>query len=72
MSMKLIFAALVATALLVAPAAHADGTDSQFLGQLAGINLPPDQAISCAHQICDAEGLPRFGIGSAPPLVLGL
>jgi Protein of unknown function (DUF732) len=69
MSMKLIFAALAAAPLLVAPAAHADDGDSQFLGALSrdGIAIAPDQAIPIAHETCDADNLPRVSIGMPAP-----
>jgi hypothetical protein len=68
MTMKLIYAALAAT-LLVAPAAHADDGDSQFLGALSrdGIAITADQAIPIAHETCDADNLPRISIGMPAP-----
>jgi hypothetical protein len=64
--------ALTAAALTLtsAPLAHADDVDDQFLASLSrdGLNMAPDQAISYAHQICDAENLSPVGI-AIPPLM---
>jgi len=64
------FAAVAAAVLLSMAIAHADPSDQQFLAGLGGIPLPPDQAITYAHRICDAETLPRvgFAIGQPTPL----
>ncbi|QLL08512.1 DUF732 domain-containing protein [Mycobacterium vicinigordonae] len=52
----LVVALAVPVAVLVGPAAHADGIDGQFLNALQshGINFAtPQAAILAAHQVCD-------------------
>ena len=45
-------------ALLLAPLAHADSHDNQFLSAVAalGITAPSDQLIAAAHTVCDVMG----------------
>jgi hypothetical protein len=60
-------AAVTVTALSLAPAAHADSQDDQFLSAVAalGINGAPDQLIAAAHAVCDMWG-------SGQPAYLGV
>jgi hypothetical protein len=64
-----ITAALVAAATITCGAgiAHADPLDQQFLGQLGGVPLAPEDSISYAHRTCDAQAMPSFSIGIPPP-----
>jgi hypothetical protein len=66
----LIAAAILAAVAFAAPA-HADA-DDQFMAALArdGINVPAAQAIPIAHETCNAEGMPRIGIGIPAPYSL--
>ena len=64
-----LFAAAVV--LLSTAIAHADSGDQQFLAGLGGIPLPPDQAITYAHRVCDAENLPRVGFAIGPTPLAG-
>jgi hypothetical protein len=68
----LLAAALTAAAITMAGIAHADPQDAQFLAALTGINLPPDQALTYAHRICDAQNQPRiaFAVGQPTPITL--
>lgn len=63
-----IAAAILAAVAFAAPA-HADPADDQFIAALAkdGINVPAAQAIAIAHETCNAEGMPRIGIGIGIP-----
>ena len=53
---RILCIALAFAALLLAPLAHADSHDDQYLSAIAalGITAPPDQLIAAGHSICDA------------------
>jgi Protein of unknown function (DUF732) len=66
--------AIVGTlSITLAPVAHADSADDQFLGLLAsqGISGDPSVLIGAAHESCDARAaqdqMPAFDIGLVPP-----
>jgi hypothetical protein len=52
--------------------AHADSTDDQFVATLSSQGIPGDRGalISTAHQFCDAQHLPRIGIGLPSPYTM--
>ncbi len=52
--------------------AHADNTDDQFVAALSSQGIPGDRGalISIAHQFCDAQNLPRIGIGLPSPYTI--
>ena len=56
----------------VVGAAHADSTDDQFVATLSSQGIPGDRdaLISIAHQFCDAQNLPRIGIGLPSPYTM--
>jgi hypothetical protein len=62
--------AIIATlSITLAPVAHADSADDQFLGMLAsqGISGDPSVLIGAAHETCDTSAaqaqMPAFYIG---------
>ncbi len=52
--------------------AHADNTDDQFVATLSSQGIPGDRGalIAIAHQFCDAQNLPRIGIGLPSPYTM--
>ncbi|OBG51834.1 DUF732 domain-containing protein [Mycobacterium sp. E735] len=60
--------------LLWAGVAHADSADDQFVAALSSQGIPGDRGvlISIAHQFCDAQTLPRAGIGLPSPYTMQL
>jgi hypothetical protein len=61
-------AAVALIAIAAAPAAHADGTDDQFIHAVNSHGVTGDrgQLIADGHQTCDALGQGGFGIGISP------
>lgn len=52
--------------------AHADSADDQFVASLSSQGIPGDRGalIAIAHQFCDAQNLPRIGIGLPSPYTM--
>jgi non-ribosomal peptide synthetase component F len=52
--------------------AHADTADDQFVAALSSHGIPGDRdaLIAIAHQFCDAQDLPRIGIGLPSPYTM--
>lgn len=68
----LVYILLIVAGVALAPKAHADDGTGQYLSSLHrdGINIPDDVAINTGHETCNAEGLPRIGIGIPAPYSL--
>ncbi len=68
-----VWASMATLSITLAPVAHGDRADDQFLGMLSsqGITGDPSALIGAAHETCDARAaqaqMPAFYIGLAPP-----
>jgi hypothetical protein len=68
-----VWAIVPTLSITLAPVAHADSADDQFLGMLASQGIPGDPGvlIGAAHETCDASAakaqMPAFYVGLAPP-----
>ncbi|OBG65986.1 DUF732 domain-containing protein [Mycobacterium sp. E3339] len=75
MMTKLAVAVFAASGLLLSVGvAYADSADDRFVAALSSQGIPGDRGvlISVAHQFCDAQSLPRVGIGMPSPYTMQL